>query len=297
MTGQCMLLGANLDNPTADTWLWNGNAWTELSPASAPNARYGAAAATLEGRVAVFGGYVVSPDGSSYYASDTWVWGGGTWTQQHPGRSPSPRYRAAVATLDGKVILFGGASPTATFGDTWEWDGASWTELHPAQSPLGRSGAVAATLNGEVVLFGGWVGDFPGEKLVNETWTWDGTTWTERSPGTSPSPRNSATVSTLGDKVVLFGGKTAGSPQYLNDTWEWDGFAWTQLKPESSPPARGYASAATLASMVVVAGGLGNGSTPLLDDVWVWDGTTWMQSFAAGPGALDLGLGAAMSCY
>jgi hypothetical protein len=37
---------------------------------------------------------------------------------------------------------------------------------------------------GEVVLFGGWDGT-----LLGDTWTWDGTTWTEEHPAISPPAR------------------------------------------------------------------------------------------------------------
>ena len=53
---------------------------------------------------------------------------------------------------------------------------ASWTELAPTTSPSVRSGAAMAfdAARGQVVLFGGYdpsVGD------VNETWVWNGATW------------------------------------------------------------------------------------------------------------------------
>ena len=74
--------------------------------------------------------------------------------------SPSPsRQSSALATLNGKVLLFGGCESCGgsfgLMGDTWEWDGQSWTELHPAQSPPARFGAVAGTVAGKIVLFGG----------------------------------------------------------------------------------------------------------------------------------------------
>jgi hypothetical protein len=38
---------------------------------------------------------------------------------------------------------------------------------------------------GQLVLFGGFVGG----TYLNDTWTWDGTNWTQQNPTTSPSPR------------------------------------------------------------------------------------------------------------
>ena len=58
---------------------------------------------------------------------------------------------------------------------------------------------------GTVVLFGGdgSSGD------LGDTWTWNGTTWTEQTPATSPPARESATMAydAATGTVVLFGGQ------------------------------------------------------------------------------------------
>ena len=59
-----------------------------------------------------------------------------------------------------------------------------------------------------------------------DTWTWDGTTWTQQSPATSPPARAGATMEYFDGQVVLFGGYNGTS--YLNDTWTWDGTTWTE---------------------------------------------------------------------
>jgi hypothetical protein len=67
---------------------------------------------------------------------------------------------------------------------------------------------------GNMVLFGGVGGGY-----LNDTWTWDGTTWTEQTPATSPSARYVASMAydpATGD-MVLFGG--VGNSGLLNDTW------------------------------------------------------------------------------
>jgi hypothetical protein len=60
--------------------------------------------------------------------------------------------------------------------------------LDPAAGPSGRYDHAMATINDKVVLFGGITG--PGAYgVVNDTWEWDGTAWTQRMLTTSPSPR------------------------------------------------------------------------------------------------------------
>jgi hypothetical protein len=66
-----------------------------------------------------------------------------------------------------------------------------------------------------VVLFGG----FNGGALLDDTWTWNGSDWTQQHPATSPSARETTSVAYDGatGTVVLFGGN--GSEGALGDTW------------------------------------------------------------------------------
>jgi hypothetical protein len=74
------------------------------------------------------------------------------------------------------------------------------------------------------VLFGG----ADGNNLLNETWEWDGTEWTQVAD-TGPLPRGHHDMVFDSEKkrTVLFGGADFVS-QIFNDTWEWDGKFWTQ---------------------------------------------------------------------
>jgi pimeloyl-ACP methyl ester carboxylesterase len=72
---------------------------------------------------------------------------------------------------------------------------------------------------GQVVLFGGL--DI-NNVLLNDTWVWDGTDWTQKSPANSPTPRaqHEMAYDALRGQVVLFGGwDGSGTP---NDTWVWE---------------------------------------------------------------------------
>jgi hypothetical protein len=133
----------------------------------------------------------------------------------------------------------------------------------------------------QVVLFGG--GD---PNPVGDTWTWDGTDWTERSPVHTPSPRwySNMAFDPAAGRVVLFGGVVGGD--YLGDTWTWNGSDWTQRTPAHSPPARWAAPTATNASGdgVVVFGGAGHPPDLLLADTWTWNGTDWTAQTAASIG-------------
>ncbi len=80
----------------------------------------------------------------------------------------------------------------------------------------------------KVMIFGGWNGLW-----LRDTWTYDGTTWTEVFNPVSPSRRagHAMAYDAVEHVVVMFGGWDGH--QYLDDTWLWDGATstWTQVVP------------------------------------------------------------------
>jgi hypothetical protein len=127
----------------------------------------------------------------------------------------------------------------------------------------------ADTIHHRLVLFSGGTNG----SLAADTWTWDGTTWTQRHPATSPAGRVFATMASLPNGgVVLFGGQ-AGDGTLLADTWSWDGGAWIQQAPPTSPSKREFAQMANDgAGRVVLFGGLDVDPTThaatFLGDTW-----------------------------
>ena len=251
-----------------DTWEWDGETWTQRTPATSPPARYAHALAydAARQRVVLFGEY----DNNNYLNDTTWEWDGETWTQRTPPTSPPVRWGHALAydAARQRVVLFGGRDTNYnSLNDTWEWDGTTWTQRTPPTNPPAWYDHALAydAARQRVVLFGG--------SGYNDTWEWDGETWTQRTPATSPPARydHALAYDAARQRVVLFGGSGNGS---LNDTWEWDGTTWTQRTPPTSPPARYHHALAYDAARqrVVLFGGSGNGS---LNDTWEWDGTRW----------------------
>ena len=137
----------------------------------------------------LFGG-----NNSAGVLGDTWTWNGvtKTWTQQNPAASPSARAAPmAYDTATQTAVLFGGnGNGSECFTDTWTWNGTTWVQQFPASAPSARAGASMvydATL-GEIVLFGGDANNI-WEDSLNDTWTWNGTNWTEIYPATVPPNR------------------------------------------------------------------------------------------------------------
>ncbi len=224
-----------------DTWTWDGSTWTERAPPTSPPGRYGmgmAYDAALR-EVVLFGGSYSYPD----YFGDTWTWDGTTWTQQSSSRFPPSRVRMGMAydALQRQVVLFGGFDGgVQKLGDTWLWDGSQWTMASPATSPDPREGVAMAydRTRGLVVLFGGKIGKAPWDR--DDTWTWDGSNWTQEPPAPSPSQRHTAGMANDGTRgrVLLFGGCSVEGLCPMGDTWTWDGASWTEQAIMNAPSAR-----------------------------------------------------------
>ena len=231
-----------------DTWTWNGRAktWTEQVPVLSPPVRRAAAMAPdpVSGTVVLFGGTAGT---GRDVLGDTWTWDGTakTWTLETPAVSPPPRSDATMVydKTRRQLVLFGGqADDGSRLNDTWTWNGAAgaWTQPTPPISPPGRYQASMAydAFRKRVVLFGGDDGvkrpvpsrPDQGYFLVNDTWTWDGSTWTQQAPLTPPEPRTNAAMAYHPgmQKVVLFSGIAS---QWFNpdeafaDTWTY-GAEW-----------------------------------------------------------------------
>src|SRR5580765_8837544 len=100
---------------------------------------------------------------------------------------------------------------------------AQWTPIAPVTSPPARA-AAAMTYDlfyNRLVLFGG-VGGSNGMTQFNDTWTFDGTNWTQQSPANSPPAKFYTDIvfdSTRGVFVMYGGNATFASPG-TNETWE-----------------------------------------------------------------------------
>lgn len=165
---------AGCQNPTNETWTWNGSGWTLHTPAILPPARKYPALAydPIRERVVLFGGEA-SPDST---LGDTWEWDGASWTEIMPadGVSPTARSRSQLVynPLRRTLLLHAGRtlSTGAVYSDVWEWDGARWTLMHADDHPIRFSAAAFFdSLRGGMVVYGGRNLSSIGTN-TNETW-------------------------------------------------------------------------------------------------------------------------------
>lgn len=206
-----------------------------------------------------------------------------TWTSDAP-RTPAARAGAALAYDPARrtLVLFGGLSAVA-LADTWEWNGR-WHLRTPPGSPPARSGhaMIYDPARDRIVLFGGR----NGTTFLDDTWEYDGATWTRLAGAAAPPRRaeHGIAYDALRDRIVVFGGRDSLGAK--DDTWTFESATgmWT-MQPLATPPSRRSQHAMAydpIHARTVVFGG--RGPSGVLGDLWTWDGTSasWVEANDVG---------------
>ena len=226
-TGNVVLFGGltSVSTRAADTWTWNGTDWTQLTTAHSPTNGRASASMVYDAathNVVLFGGL----DTTGTSQNDTWIWDGNDWTQANPANSPSARnsYAMAYDAAHSQVVLFGGSDVSLSdLNDTWTWDGTNWTAQNPTTPPLVRDGAgmdYDPALGG-VVMFGGEQNPLH-PSMLNDTWVWNGTSWTQQVFSFNPQARfaeNALVYDAAQAQLILFGGENFSTFATYADTW------------------------------------------------------------------------------
>jgi len=278
--GRVVLVGGETDNgELGDMWSWDGIAWTLMAPVTpAPNAGHVMAADTRRGRLILIG--EVNPHVGGGYGK--WTWSGGAWSEEPADTSISDTaVSAALDPLRGRYVIVGNLGAA-------ELDGSKW---FATATPGGQNLQLAALaydpIHRNTVLFGGKLG----ADSAGATWTWDGTSWSQRTPTTMPPARQSGSIAfdAKASRIVMFGGATCSDPtcDVLDDTWEWDGVDWHLASSAHRPPGRRRAAFAydPIRQQIVLFGGI-DASGVAFGDTWIWDGSDWtVQQPSAAPSA------------
>ncbi|MGC6489395.1 MAG: Kelch repeat-containing protein [Planctomycetota bacterium] len=252
------------------------NAWTQVTTTNAPSRGLwpGMAFATVTGKCYLYGGA-----GGGTTSNETWEYDGSDWTLVPTVGDPGERHTFGICydEVRNVIVMFGGSSNAyVPSGETWEFDPvtSTWTDVTPlsAPSPQARWGCkLAYDLSRNVtVLYGGWSGG----GFTNDTWEWDGVSWTQVTTSNIPSPRDrfGMCYDLARSRVVLFGGISA---QVSDETWEYDGVDWTLVPTLTTPPARqkNYLAYDVQRGVSIMQGGQAN-AVQLLDS-WEYDGFNW----------------------
>ncbi len=271
-----------------DTWEYDwdaasGDPWKDKINTAKPPTREGHAMAYDRRRevTVVFGGQ----SAGEYVEPGTWEFNGHYWSQNNDvAHLPSPRTGAQMVYDEDRevIVLFGGMDLIADqfpSDHTWEYDGIDWTWVDTATTPPPRisHGMAYDSDAGVVVMYGGSDSSLNG--FLDDTWTYDGTDWTQRTPAAPPSARgfHQMAYSPVYKRIVLFGGVHVF--ERFTDTWLYDTAqnTWTQLHTPTSPSLRiffGMAWDETRHKMMIYGG---FDSRAPVNDTWELDGFSWRR--------------------
>lgn len=279
----------------ADTGTGGNLAWTHVVPAAGspmPPPRRDAAAAYYNSTGGPGGikGIVVSGgrDANGAALNDCWwfYFQSQTWTQLSSNMAPRFQAAAAGAPTRGNgssLVTFGGTDGSATFGDMYEHTYHGWLPASVWEKPAPRLCPAMAydRVHQRTLLFGG-------EHYRNDSWSYDGTTWTPIVPlGSIPPPRREAAAcfDEASAAMIMFGGLPLQS-----ETWALSSAGWSQRG--MGPAKRGRAAMVYVASAqrCLLFGGHDHGwgvfpPMPVTyGDTWLYDASTdqWQQG-PSGP--------------
>ena len=162
--------------------------------------------------------------------------------------------------------------------NTWTWNGSDWTLAATGinSNPKPRINPGLAYDGTNLVLFGGT--GVKGTEFMNDTWTWNGTSWSQAIANyntAGPSIRTGAYMAPMTGGLVLWAGKDYNF--YNNDTWTWNSAtSWTAQTPANYPSIRVHASFASNGTNNAILFGGANVSNEL-NDTWAWNGSNWSQ--------------------
>jgi hypothetical protein len=152
----------------------------------------------------------------------------------------------AYDAADNETVLLspGPLGSSNASGETWIYGAGSWTLNPPSASPQPSArtqGAMAYDAkDGYVLLFGGTSARPHGPYLLNDTWKFQGGSWTLLHPAHNPGGRYDA-VATYDAKdgyLLMVGGQGYSAAGLA---WAWNGTDWAPVTSTGAvPPSVGY---------------------------------------------------------
>jgi hypothetical protein len=185
----------------------------------------------------------------------------------------------AIRNAQSATPVYG--NPSSSPGVTWTWDGARYAQVPATGSgPMSNNADMAYDrTRGLTVLWDhgcvNMVMGFQGgcATHVNRTWTWDGVSWTGRSPASAPEEigQGAMVYDSQSERVVYVNGE--------GRAWTWTGADWTTMAMPGGPQIarRGSGPAATT---FVVGYDEARGQLVFVTSTstWLWNGKTWSEA-------------------
>ncbi len=235
-----------------------GAAWRSMAPA--PSKRTEVAAAAVNGRIHVLGGFAAPSLGNLASllvsnAVEVYDPGSDQWTTAAP--LPTRLHHAGAASIGGHVYVVGGF--TTSFLSLWtpvatayRYDPSAdtWEELAPM--PTARGALALAALGGKLYAVGG-IGNDGNTSAVE---MYDPTTQSWSAKASLPTARDHLAAAVVGTRLYAIGGRLKGS--YSNnlgvmEVYDPAGDRWTTASPLPTP--RSGIAAGVIDNIIYVVGG------------------------------------------
>ncbi|MFQ5483591.1 MAG: Kelch repeat-containing protein, partial [Nitrospinaceae bacterium] len=232
--------------PTAGLGRW------EVGP-PVPSARTEVAAAAVQGRIYVIGGFGEKGVSGRVDVYDT---AASTWSQASP--LPQPLHHAAAVALGGKVYVVGGfkSGLWTPVNNLYRYDPKTdaWTEK--AAMPTARGALAAGVMDGKLHAVGGAEKSFFRLKNTPAHEVYDPKTdhWSTLPP--LPTARDHFTVSVFQGRLYAIGGRVDvnyNNNLDVNEAYDPETRQWVRLSP--LPTARSGITSQVLGGRIFVFGG------------------------------------------
>jgi hypothetical protein len=209
-----------------------------------PRSRHGLVYDRKARAVVLFGGTIGGGSRAMRLKSDTWELKGESWSQISISVPPPAIHRGAMVYCDNieSTLLFGGQGAKGQmFGDTWIYTAGDWRLRSDIAGPPPRCGhCMAYDSVGHVVLFGGIKADGVLDQSLDDTWIFDGTSWTKLDIKGPPARRYAAFAydPQLGGCLLHGGSADDFSRIPFGDAWLFQKGNWKRLPETLTTTAR-----------------------------------------------------------
>lgn len=250
------------------------NQWSKLPSNGTPV--HHAAAASIGGRLYVFGGFRLPDSGKGGWFPENKAWmfdlDKQTWTRLPD--MPTPRGALAATVADGKIYVIGGAkipananiealtggSPVELLGavEVFDTKTQTWSTRRPMPTP--RNHMDASHVDGKIYVIGGRVGScFSGgwstNIFMNEAYDIANDTWSTRAP--MPTPRSGTASGVIDGRISVLGGEgwldDFGGVFRTHEIYDPKTNVWTRAA-RMSKPRHGFAAAVIGRKLYAVSG-------------------------------------------
>ncbi|MFT3693131.1 MAG: hypothetical protein QM831_08310 [Kofleriaceae bacterium] len=262
---------------TSAIYAWDGSTWTQLGATIPNTTQADQQGARFRDHVVLFGGR----NGGGVATDVTELWSAQTFTAVP---EIGMRYGAMAANLPlaRSAVFFGGYTQQGTNqaqNDTWRFttDGDSLLSMSGPDSrgfacmawdPLRKN--VMMALGAETNTY----------RL--DTWTFDGSTWTNQLPAQLPTKRDHIACAFDGSTITIVGGANPGA---IMDAWSWTGTTWQPTALDPGIAARNDVAAAYDADVGMVMFGGSVNLAPTYADTWTFAASTWNSVTGFAPSA------------